>query len=345
MFSFNRLPLYQGDRNLLGLQILKFICALMVVQIHTSSAIKEFVMPVCRIAVPVFFMISGYFMVSGKGTITSEKVSNVFIKILKITLFASIVYITIDILFRLAAHRDFDKYMTLWYWVKELLFGKNAHFHLWYLTSYLQVLLTIYILLKIKRFNLIFFLIPIGLAINLLLGTYRFIILDHSVPDELITNTLTIAIPCVAIGILVRGYESFLPSQRVVLMGLIISVILLYVEGGAIEHSRGAVLIMTIPVAVLTFVFFMRFDTENRALQVLGDWGKKYSLDIYLWHMLPAYAYLRIASRINLPDGIDTLVVILVTFGVSVLLKPSTLPDKCYRYIKDNMPNAWSLKN
>ena len=64
---------YKGQTELYGLQILKFLCALFVVQIHTPSGLRDLLVPVIRIAVPVFFMISGYFLPDSTGVIRKYK--------------------------------------------------------------------------------------------------------------------------------------------------------------------------------------------------------------------------------------------------------------------------------
>lgn len=48
-----------------NIDILRLICALLVVCIHcTNYSLREYILPITRIAVPIFFIISGYFLYS-----------------------------------------------------------------------------------------------------------------------------------------------------------------------------------------------------------------------------------------------------------------------------------------
>ncbi len=146
----------------------------MVVQIHTASAFGNVIKPLCRIAVPVFFIISGYFMVDNNGAVTESRLRAIFAKMLRITIFTMLVYISYNMLLSLMAHGclDTDYYARLKFWLKELLFGGMVCFHLWYLTAYLQLLVIFYVALRIRRFPMLFILIPIGVLLNLFLGRY-----------------------------------------------------------------------------------------------------------------------------------------------------------------------------
>ena len=49
------------NRNL-GVDILKFLCAFLVVMIHAPiPGVSQYTTPIARIAVPIFFMITGYY--------------------------------------------------------------------------------------------------------------------------------------------------------------------------------------------------------------------------------------------------------------------------------------------
>ena len=49
------------NRNL-GVDILKFLCAFLVVMIHAPiQGVSQYTTPIARIAVPIFFMITGYY--------------------------------------------------------------------------------------------------------------------------------------------------------------------------------------------------------------------------------------------------------------------------------------------
>ena len=49
------------ERNY-SIDILKFICAILVVFLHTDCVYHDYILPLTRCAVPCFFMISGYLL-------------------------------------------------------------------------------------------------------------------------------------------------------------------------------------------------------------------------------------------------------------------------------------------
>ncbi|MDD5792875.1 MAG: acyltransferase family protein [Erysipelotrichaceae bacterium] len=71
-----------------GLDILRIICALMVVFIHTNHQ-SVYILSLCTIAVPIFFMISGYLHDSHKS------LKKQIVRILKILLITTASYFVI----------------------------------------------------------------------------------------------------------------------------------------------------------------------------------------------------------------------------------------------------------
>lgn len=77
-----------------SLYVLKAICAFIVVACH--SPMKAFPMPFHDIAVPCFFMITGYFLYSEDVAKTVKKAFQNAKKVLGILLFFTCVYFVVD---------------------------------------------------------------------------------------------------------------------------------------------------------------------------------------------------------------------------------------------------------
>jgi len=60
-------------KDIPGLFALKALCALFVVIIHVPFIGKDTLAPIIRIAVPCFFMISGFFLYSGNAQAETTK--------------------------------------------------------------------------------------------------------------------------------------------------------------------------------------------------------------------------------------------------------------------------------
>lgn len=80
-----------AERNY-SIDVLKFICAVLVVIIHTEWNYQQLVLPIAKCAVPCFFIISGYLLFDKTG-IKPERLNRNLIHIGKITLWASFLFI------------------------------------------------------------------------------------------------------------------------------------------------------------------------------------------------------------------------------------------------------------
>lgn len=129
----------------------KAVAALFVICIHTSypSAIGEYVVAICRIAVPLFLLISGYYY---PMTVERNNTISYYKKILVLTFFSSVFYFIVNST-ELSCLKVFR-------WDKMLIFSfPVAGDHLWYLYSLINVLIILAFLNKIK--DKLFYLIPL----------------------------------------------------------------------------------------------------------------------------------------------------------------------------------------
>ena len=311
---------YSGGSELKGLQIIKLICAFLVVQSHIRFGAHEILLPICRVGVPIFLMISGYFLLDGEGYISMNKISKSFFKILKIYIFASCVYFVYQILFIILKGQSLSEfYCNIAYWLRYFFVGDSTSIHLWYLVSILQVYLLILLLLplynRIKSFKILYLIISIGLLFNFLFGKYNFLI--DFLPNNLLLsrNVFTIGLPCVFIGTFIRCYENRLPSTRIVLSFLVLFITLLYIENDFLENKTESLLgdlnFFTLPCAICIMILSLRINYDNKLSNLLASYGKKYSLDIYIWHLLVYGPIIFLVKQLDMPS-ISLIVVILV---------------------------------
>ncbi len=177
---------------------------------------------------------------------------------------------------------------------------------------------------------MLFILIPIGVLLNLFLGRYVFMISDANIDLYFSRNVLTIAIPSVLIGMLIRSYEHKLPSPKKIITALIVVAILLYAEQLILHfwfpYKAGDIIIFTLPVAILTFITFLRLNNiTGKTMYKISRLGKRYTLDIYLWHPLIASIFVYIRSHAGIYSGMDALFVFVATLMVSIIVKPMSL--------------------
>lgn len=122
-------PLFRKTREEIpGLNALKFLCAIMVVGIHIPFVLQPHLIAIYRIAVPIFFMISGYFLVNTEGVITTQRIKRVFIKVLILAITANVIYYIFKLII---FHRyTYPLFVTI-------IEGGTIAASLWYLNAYL----------------------------------------------------------------------------------------------------------------------------------------------------------------------------------------------------------------
>ena len=130
-----------------SLYLLKFILALLIVCIHMQPFFSQkaiaIVIPLARIGVPSFFMISGYFFYRKYCNRDYAYVRRQLQKIIKITLIGTFVYLA-HAFFTNGLSATLSSLATLKTWRSLFLFNVPiAGAHLWYLFAYIYVLFVV----------------------------------------------------------------------------------------------------------------------------------------------------------------------------------------------------------
>lgn len=226
-----------------GLDILKAICAFLVISIHAPfpGVLGTAFLRVCRIAVPIFFMITGYFYSDLK------RQAKQLIQIKKnLVLFAvsNLLYFLWGLCISILKDGYTAKYFVQTINTQSLLtwvFFNDSPFagHLWYLGAILYVLLIVLILdsmLPNYGMKVLYCLTPILLIMDLLFGKYSLLLLQKEFPVFLTRNFLCMGIPYFTIGNFLREHDN-----QVRLFGskkfLLVLLILLCIFTTAIESS------------------------------------------------------------------------------------------------------------
>lgn len=118
-----------------SIDIVKAIAALLVICIHTGypSVIGDYVVSLCRTAVPIFLLISGYYY---QVIIDQNKTLSYYKKILLLTFFSSTFYFIVNGIEL--------SYLKVFRWDKMLMFSfPVTGDHLWYLYSLINVLIVL----------------------------------------------------------------------------------------------------------------------------------------------------------------------------------------------------------
>ena len=170
------------DGRVYGLDILKAICAFGIVLIHTNfrGNFRYYAIAIARIAVPVFFMITGYFYTYSeqkKRQLVSIK------KIFVLSMISTVIYffytIVIGKISGLSITDIISDKMGIaqffkWIFLNECPFG----LHLWYLYALLYCLIIVFVLKKLepaRTESSLLISTPFLLCVDLAIGRYSLI--------------------------------------------------------------------------------------------------------------------------------------------------------------------------
>ena len=276
------------ERNY-GMDKLKFICAFLVVCIHSPlpGICGAIMVPIARIAVPIFFMISGYY---SKNEFPKKQV----IKILKLILISNIIYFLFN-LFCSFFKGNIDSYLYNVFNLKalfEFLFFNSSSVseHLWYLNALLYTLIIVGFLADKINFKKIYFIIPILLIGDLIFGKYSLAIFNTEIPYIYVRNFLFVGIPYFLLGKLMFNYKNKLNFENNYLILIFLSIIFMFTtlieKIILVQHGVNATRDHYISTTFLAVTVFLLFNNYMNKKSFLSIMGKKYSTFIYLYHPL-----------------------------------------------------------
>lgn len=302
-----------------GLDILRIICALMVVFIHTNHQ-SVYLLSLCRIAVPIFFMISGYLHDSHKS------LKKQIVRILKILLITTASYFAIYFLLYGRnleyAVKLLDKFRNYGF-INIVLFNVNPILHrLWYLSAYLLVLLFMSIIgnrLKQEHKAALIIVLPV---IGLMLGTYSSLIFGQRLAVYYCRNWLFVGIPYFLLGQQLKDRLDCKGRISLVVAGSLFLLLEVYLYQYLGIEQIAEYYLFTPILAIVVFNYFASLETNQKALLFLSRLGREDSLNIYLNHKL-----------IEIFSGFISYVSIypVIVFALALLL--SRLQNYCLRRI------------
>ncbi|MBE5868603.1 MAG: acyltransferase [Lachnospiraceae bacterium] len=281
-----------------GLDILKCICAFLVIYIHTPipGRVGDMILALSQIAVPVFFMISGFFyrkvQEDGRTAMQMKKIAI----LLAISL---VLYGVWDLLAAVRLHIPLGEWLTGRFQPKailimllfnEALFG----YHIWYLGAILYVLF-LYTKVGLHKVKGLVWVIPLLLAGNLLVGRYGFVLFADGFPGYLERNWLLLGLPFFALGRFLFDKIDVLRAK--ISRVMLIACVLLFFATSLLEDYLlrdiaaifpGDMYISTIFLAMAVFLLFALFvgSGGSRATACLVGIGRKHSTWIYILHLL-----------------------------------------------------------
>ena len=193
----------QKSTGISSLYIVKCICAFLVVTCHTPMGqVKEIISPIAMAAVPIFFLISGYFLYSPDERKSYERAKKSLKKIVPIFLLVQLFYWA----WLLPNHGNL---LNSWRGLADIfLTGSLFSGHLWYLTAMLHGLLVLGLFFRMKWGRWLWCFLPLHI-LALLGGRYSFLITDDDQPEYLfyVYNSICYTFTFMSAGYLIAKYE------------------------------------------------------------------------------------------------------------------------------------------
>ncbi|MDO4410620.1 MAG: acyltransferase family protein [Akkermansia sp.] len=263
-----------------GLYVLKAICALWVVGIHLPLVGKADLMPLFVSAVPCFYIISGFFLYKGGDSIKERACAWKWCKkIFTVACLINVFYFAVAIL--RGEWPDICEKFCI-----SFVTGDTVNGALWYLTAMWEALC---VFIFCRRFfsDKVIYVFSFFILFNLLLGKYYFIFDagEYDLPQCIRLNWLTVALPCMSVGYLLRKHELYFKNVKVELW-VVIFMLLSYIEYFVLKSfciETPSYYLFTLPMAVCLVLVCK--NLANEKLSLLANIGKNHSSNIYYFHM------------------------------------------------------------
>ena len=308
------------------IDVLKAICAFLIVCIHSpfKGMFGEYFTVIARIAVPVFFMITGYFY---SNVVSQHREKQQIKKILYLVLEANVLYFLWNIVVAVLNGNGVLPYLKSVFSYKSLLnfFVLNVSpfaAHLWYLGAILYVLFIIWSADKLNCRKVLYGLTPILLAADIVFGKYSLLVFDHEFPYVYVRNFLCVGIPYFCIGLFIREKCNFKNCNKYLLKVLIIVFGLTglaerYCLVNAGLNATRDHYISTTLLAVCLFIYAINSNWNNKYLAVIG---KKYSTWLYIVHPIFITVFASVSKKLGIETAYSFIAPILVYCGTILFL-------------------------
>lgn len=285
---------------------MKATCAFLIVCIHVPfpGRVGAYFTALTRVAVPVFFMITGYFY---SDTVARHKEKQQIKKILCLAVEANILFFVWNVILNILRKESIISYTQSIFTGKSILKflvmnESPLAGHLWYLGAILYVLVIVLLVDKLNCRKLLYYLTPVLLIADLAFGKYSLLIFHREFPYILVRNFLCVGIPYFCIGNLIREKRYSEKWNKKVLQGLIIVFAItsfaerfILVSAG-LNATRDHYLSTTL-LAICLFVYTLKSNWHNKGLTVIG---RKYSTWLYVIHPIFITVFSIVVGKLGL---------------------------------------------
>lgn len=301
-----------NERNY-SFDTLKCIMCFFVILIHSSFWGRIYVNGIIYIAVPIFFMISGYFFTpspysyisDNQGITERRKLSKILKHIFLLIIGGNILYLLWRLFLVLISNYEIE------FRFSDIITCENSLApHFWYLHTYLYMLLFVLIInylgIRISSIKILPFIL---LALHLLLDQC-----DETYIMMFILRVFCIALAFWSYGIFCRKHS----IHKYLYLSLILIGLILCICQNIFHfysYNKG----YSIGTIILSLGIFPLFKNLNIKQNILSDIGMKYSMHIYIVHWIFIDIMGFVVRKIPVYNSIGLLINPILVFIFSIL--------------------------
>ncbi len=323
------------DRNI-GLDILKCIAAFLVVCIHAPFQGKcgEYFVAIARCAVPIFFMITGFFY---DNKMSDSKENKQILKIFKLCIISNIFYFIFKLFFCIIDNSDCPALLKAIInknsLIKLFIFNESPIYgHLWYLNALLYVLIIMKFVNKHNLLKYVYLISPLLLLGDLIFGKYSLLLLNREFPFIFVRNFLFVGIPYFCIGNYINtNFYSKMKENRskkyiffnivIILITMLTTILEKYILITLNCNATRDHYISTTFLAISLFINFLLYKNSNKINAYIAKIGREYSTLIYIMHPAVIEILNRILGEMYLYKKIYPICIFTVTVSFCIVYK------------------------
>lgn len=308
---------------------LSFVVVLTHVGLQMEAPGRKWIWSMIETSMPLFFMISGYFLYSPDKERVLAGLKKRAVKMAKLTAGTISAYYVILLIMNYLTH-DMETYLNN-YCTPRVFF--NMIFvnipeicqPMWFLISMTYALAFMYLAAKKGWLDTLCRFVPVLLLINLILSGEFNRLLPYQFDGFYARFFLFFAMPFMLIGYMIRRHQEkilavFTPAKVICL--IIVCEILSGLEAELINVNP--LLFFMIPSSIFTLILALHFPQIGKGT-VMERIGTRNSLHIYLVHRILILGIWKLPIYGYLPDDLMCFITAAIIFTISILLSESYL--------------------
>lgn len=265
----------------------------MVVCIHATipGRLGLVTTPQLKIAVPLFFMITGYYY---KQTKDQQREKKQLVKILRLLISSFLLFFLWELFMTCVTSGSVAAYFGHIFNLRSILKlvlinDPPLGGHLWYLFALLYVLIIVFLFEKKWSREKLYPFIPVFLLLDLVFGKYSRLLLGLSLPQILVRNFFCVGLPFFLLGDLIKTRNIHMKPKKALLLALVFAfttVVERFLIGYFHVNAARDHYISTIFSAICIFLLAVQFDSNpgGKLCSSLAYIGANLSSAIYVLH-------------------------------------------------------------